>query len=455
MPRSVCRCPHPHTRPRGGPAPSPARGLSGGVCTTGRTSRGRMGRASRARCPISDFVHRTPLGSPAYPHRRPRCGQPFLSRIRRSVCNGNVATLARQQVQLPVARPAGDGPSGAEAGHACARPGPAETSARSLEAGATPACTTDRADGLHRALTHEPCPSRPPTLRWSAPASSLPTLTAPTPLPSSPPAPASAVRPPTNGSKWIERCRGGGLDALADRFHAARGHVATPAAPPIQRALLAQHLTASLDDGDEVERVWSDEAARRSDALASGEATAVPPPMYSPRPAEPLRDRRPVPPPRRAARRGDVLRGAGGRARRAVHRRGAGGPRTFSRSRPASAPRLSGTARSGGGRSAGSRHLCDLQGEQGHPRRRTRAAAPSLLVGAVVGGVPPVPSQSTCLVGLQTFGECARSFLWSENGPRSISDVGAPTPTRGNQSDGRPLSGAIACGPSRTGRCPA
>ena len=46
--------------------------------------------------------------------------------------------------------------------------------------------------------------------------------------------------------------------------------------PPSQRALLAQHLIASLDEEDEIERVWADEAAHRSDALASGEITAVP-----------------------------------------------------------------------------------------------------------------------------------------------------------------------------------
>ncbi|MEL6616526.1 MAG: addiction module protein [Bacteroidota bacterium] len=45
--------------------------------------------------------------------------------------------------------------------------------------------------------------------------------------------------------------------------------------PPSQRALLAQHLIASLDEADEVERVWADEAARRSDALASGAAQSV------------------------------------------------------------------------------------------------------------------------------------------------------------------------------------
>lgn len=45
--------------------------------------------------------------------------------------------------------------------------------------------------------------------------------------------------------------------------------------PPSQRALLAQHLIASLDEADEVERAWGDEAARRSDALDSGVVKAV------------------------------------------------------------------------------------------------------------------------------------------------------------------------------------
>ena len=45
--------------------------------------------------------------------------------------------------------------------------------------------------------------------------------------------------------------------------------------PASQRALLAQHLIASLDEADETEQDWAQEAARRSDALASGEAEAV------------------------------------------------------------------------------------------------------------------------------------------------------------------------------------
>ncbi len=45
--------------------------------------------------------------------------------------------------------------------------------------------------------------------------------------------------------------------------------------PASQRAQLAQHLIASLDEADEVERAWADEAARRSDALRSGTAEAL------------------------------------------------------------------------------------------------------------------------------------------------------------------------------------
>ena len=40
--------------------------------------------------------------------------------------------------------------------------------------------------------------------------------------------------------------------------------------PPSQRAALAQHLIASLDEADDVERAWADEAARRSDVVQSG-----------------------------------------------------------------------------------------------------------------------------------------------------------------------------------------
>lgn len=46
--------------------------------------------------------------------------------------------------------------------------------------------------------------------------------------------------------------------------------------PPNQRAALAQHLIASLDDEDETAQAWADEAARRSDALASGTIQAIP-----------------------------------------------------------------------------------------------------------------------------------------------------------------------------------
>lgn len=45
--------------------------------------------------------------------------------------------------------------------------------------------------------------------------------------------------------------------------------------PPAQRAALAQHLIASLDEADETERAWADEASRRSAATASGEATPL------------------------------------------------------------------------------------------------------------------------------------------------------------------------------------
>jgi len=46
--------------------------------------------------------------------------------------------------------------------------------------------------------------------------------------------------------------------------------------PTSERALLAQHLIASLDGEDEIERAWSEEAARRWDGLVSGDVTAVP-----------------------------------------------------------------------------------------------------------------------------------------------------------------------------------
>ena len=46
--------------------------------------------------------------------------------------------------------------------------------------------------------------------------------------------------------------------------------------PPSERALLAQHLIASLDEEDEIEQAWADEAARRWEALVSGEVEAVP-----------------------------------------------------------------------------------------------------------------------------------------------------------------------------------
>ncbi len=46
--------------------------------------------------------------------------------------------------------------------------------------------------------------------------------------------------------------------------------------PTSERARLAQHLIASLDEEDEIERAWADEAARRWNALASGEIKALP-----------------------------------------------------------------------------------------------------------------------------------------------------------------------------------
>lgn len=39
--------------------------------------------------------------------------------------------------------------------------------------------------------------------------------------------------------------------------------------PPNQRALLAQHLIASLDE-DETAKAWADEAARRAASVAAG-----------------------------------------------------------------------------------------------------------------------------------------------------------------------------------------
>ncbi|MEM1115590.1 MAG: addiction module protein [Bacteroidota bacterium] len=46
--------------------------------------------------------------------------------------------------------------------------------------------------------------------------------------------------------------------------------------PRNQRARLARHLIASLDEEDEIERAWADEAARRWDTLASGDIEAIP-----------------------------------------------------------------------------------------------------------------------------------------------------------------------------------
>ena len=46
--------------------------------------------------------------------------------------------------------------------------------------------------------------------------------------------------------------------------------------PRHERAQLAQSLIASLDEEDETERVWTDEANRRDEELRSGHVTAVP-----------------------------------------------------------------------------------------------------------------------------------------------------------------------------------
>ena len=46
--------------------------------------------------------------------------------------------------------------------------------------------------------------------------------------------------------------------------------------PPGERARLAQHLIASLDEADEVEQAWADEAGRRAAALAPGQTSTVP-----------------------------------------------------------------------------------------------------------------------------------------------------------------------------------
>jgi putative addiction module component (TIGR02574 family) len=45
--------------------------------------------------------------------------------------------------------------------------------------------------------------------------------------------------------------------------------------PREQRAALAQHLIASLEEADDVEQAWADEAARRYEALRSGETTGI------------------------------------------------------------------------------------------------------------------------------------------------------------------------------------
>ena len=46
--------------------------------------------------------------------------------------------------------------------------------------------------------------------------------------------------------------------------------------PRRERARLAQRLIASLDEDEELERAWYDEAARRLVALESGKASELP-----------------------------------------------------------------------------------------------------------------------------------------------------------------------------------
>ena len=43
-----------------------------------------------------------------------------------------------------------------------------------------------------------------------------------------------------------------------------------------ERAHLAQKLIASLDEDDEIEQAWTEEAERRYEALRSGKVEAVP-----------------------------------------------------------------------------------------------------------------------------------------------------------------------------------
>lgn len=43
-----------------------------------------------------------------------------------------------------------------------------------------------------------------------------------------------------------------------------------------ERALLAEHLLASLDEADEIEQAWAGEVAQRIAALEAGEVVAVP-----------------------------------------------------------------------------------------------------------------------------------------------------------------------------------
>ena len=46
--------------------------------------------------------------------------------------------------------------------------------------------------------------------------------------------------------------------------------------PPEQRARLAQHLIASLDEADDTERAWTEEASRRAEQIASGDVESLP-----------------------------------------------------------------------------------------------------------------------------------------------------------------------------------
>ncbi|MGM0559395.1 MAG: addiction module protein [Myxococcota bacterium] len=47
------------------------------------------------------------------------------------------------------------------------------------------------------------------------------------------------------------------------------------ALPPEDRAELAKHLIASLDEGDEIDEAWRSEVRRRLDAFRSGDLDSV------------------------------------------------------------------------------------------------------------------------------------------------------------------------------------